>query len=130
VPLFAALDGGQSHVAVEPASPIGWIRPRDRRSQVAHDFPVREEDLRLGSVGEIERAQDETRGFKQGRHGIMRQQGRDEKPQVSRASFCGAYRATAGGLNYSRRCSWRVAPPRRRVTAASLAPSGRAGSQL
>jgi hypothetical protein len=57
VPSFAALYGGKRQIANEVKRPVSRIRPWDLRGQVAHDLPLRKQNLNLFGVCELERAQ-------------------------------------------------------------------------
>jgi hypothetical protein len=60
---------------------------------------VREEELSLGGVGELERAEDEARGFEFGGHGSMVPTKPSERP-TSRERDVGSLRLVAERSNY------------------------------
>ena len=69
VPGLAALDLRQGDIAQVLESAVGRVRPRDAIEQVADDLPVGEVLLHLRGIGDLERAQDESRGAAFGNHG-------------------------------------------------------------
>src|SRR3954470_13242304 len=64
MPFVAAFDCRQGDVAIEGEGSVGRIWPRNNRVQVFDNLPVREEELRLLRVRELERPQQEPRSMK------------------------------------------------------------------
>jgi len=66
LPSFAALDGGQRHVADVAVGGVGGIGPGDLGGEITNDFPLGEEELQLRGIGKFQRTQEQARRF-QGR---------------------------------------------------------------
>src|SRR6185312_1361170 len=71
MPLFSALHGRQSDVAVVGQGAVGGIRPWNVVGQELDDSPMREDALGLFCVCQFERTQEEPGGFESRSHGSI-----------------------------------------------------------
>jgi len=68
MPLIPAIHGGKSCIAIVGAGAVRRIGPGNSFRKIANDLPMRKQKLRLGSVSELQWAQEEARSLKVGDH--------------------------------------------------------------
>ena len=70
MPGFAVLHRGQRHIAITGVRSICRIRPWNAFREIAYDFPLRKQKLRLRGISQFERAEQQAFGGEGGNHSL------------------------------------------------------------